>query len=294
MPLLDTIKAAPKPLAVDYAYLHANAGPFLQPKLVKRKDSLETTVVMNVTDKAQLNTCTRLSQVVSLTSGILFNPPGKKQNLKLNKPEVVAFRSALLLFDPDNPAKKIMDEYTTNPSDGTFEYLSGKFMEKHFANDGKDAEEKAADRYTKDNEIKVSSFLYPSEITKFADEVEKCNPLFEKLLARIRSKEASYRQRNKRIDDLAIRSAHLYNKVQCTQNNSFVPAFYDPEYMYYSISTPTGSPKIICDHYVAKSNVFAGASLKPGWKDLDYTKFTDPSERPPFEIKIYVKSGTFD
>lgn len=294
MSLLNAIKIAPKPLAVDYNYLDANATTVLKGKLAKRKASFADKVVLNIGDKADLNSCDRLSKILKLSGGILFNPPGKKNLLKMNDVNVVAFRSALLLFDLDNPAKKIMDEFTTNPSDGTFTFLSGQFIQKHFADGDVDAETKASERYVLNNEIKVSSFLYAGDIVKFDKEVLACNPLFKKLLERVRTKEAAYRMRNKRIDDLVICSSETYNKVQCTQNSAFKPNFYPPEFMYYSIATPTANPNVICDHYVAKSTLFEKDALKPGWRELNYKKFAATTDLPPFDIKIYVKYGTFE
>ena len=123
---------------------------------------------------------------------------------------------------------------------------------------------------------------------------EHVNRSSEPCSARFKAKEDRYRGRNKRIDNLVIRSARKYNKVQCTQSNSFTPAFYPPEYLCYGIATPGGGPGVICDHYEPLSTLFSadGSTLKPGWKVLDYS--TKLSEQPPVPITVYVKFGTFD
>jgi len=192
------------------------------------------------------------------------------------------------MFGEDDPGKKVIDEFTANGPDGQLTGLSTAFTAKHFATGDPDARQKGEDRYNVDNDMVVSTFLYPNDALAFSNEVHNCVPFFKALLARIQSKAASYRARNKRVDDLVIRSSAQYTKVQCTQSKSFIP-YSTLEYMYYGIATPGGEP--ICDHYVKKSQVFSGQTLSLGWKKLDLAKV---SVQPPVAIEVYTKYGTFD
>ena len=70
-----------------------------------------------------------------------------------------------------------------------------------------DAEQNATDRYYG---IDASTFLYSNDAQAFNTEVRQCVPFLKALLARIAGKEAGYRARNKRVDDLVIRSSAQY------------------------------------------------------------------------------------
>ena len=213
-----------------------------------------------------------------------------------------AFKQAFLMFDPDDPAKKIIDEFVVNPPNGNYLGLSQPFVDKHFANDDADAKKKAEARNAKDTDIKVSSFLTPNDMLDFNKEVCACEPFFMALLARFKRKDASYRGRNKRVEGLVIRSSTKYAKIQCTEANKFTPRPDPPEYLTYGIATPSPD-KVICDHYEPYKTVFQGLGkldINPGWIMLDYKNKRDKQNKllvdvqPPYEIGVYVKFGTFD